>query len=137
MDSKFKKLITEFERSFRIFDFKRIFERLFRIFGIKRILCRLFIFTFFRNLCRFYRLSDKSVFMPNIRPIILFFIFILFTIYTIVLHLIQLHLIFSTDIVIKDPGGKLGSGARREPQASQASDTNFFGLEGAVRGVGL
>ena len=40
-------------------------------------------------------------------------------------------------LLLKNREKNLGSGARRKPQASRASDYNFFDREGEARGVVL
>ena len=96
-------------------------------------LFRLFIFLLFHKPCRFYRLSEYS----SDYSFFYFFYVIYINNNTIVLHPIPLHLIFSTDIVIKDLGEKIGIRSLQGAAGSRALDTDFFDLEGEARGVGL
>ena len=74
MGSKF--FIYYFFRLFRLLK-KRIFERLLRKFGFHAEYSADYSFYYFlRKPCRFYRLSQYSFFMPNIRfSCLLFFFF--------------------------------------------------------------
>ena len=92
-----------FGRLFRMFEIKRIFDQIFRLIDLKRIFGRLFIFYFFLNLNRFYRLSEYSVFMPNIR-LIIYFIYIFNTHKSITSHPIAFNLL--NWYCYKRPGSK-------------------------------